>query len=203
MNEKAQRILKSLDPFKGIIYFLFLLFFFHFAWKLSIEGDSDSDFILLWGHDITPDWFHTICLWLTQAASWVVHQLPGGGELVRESIYMWFPDGGITIRIIWGCTGVKQLFIFSCIMLFYRGPFLKKLWYIPLGWLLLTLYNILRIALITYFTNGHPERFDSLHDGIFRYIYYALIFLLWVCWEELIVKKRLNNEHKREADATA
>jgi exosortase/archaeosortase family protein len=92
--------------------------------------------------------------------------------------------------------------IFCGIMLFYKCfPFVKyqwnKLWYIPLGCIILTLYNIVRIGSTVLLTKGHPERFDSLHDGIFRYVYYGIVFALWVIWEERFAKKneKINYDH--------
>lgn len=188
MNKLRQRIV-FLKPYKGILYFLVLLFFFHFSWKAAIDGDIDGDYIYFFGKDITPAWFHTACLWLTSAIAWFIRLMPGTQDLVRESAVLYFPDGGIKVSIVWGCTGIKQMFIFAGIILLYWGPFLKKLWYIPLGCTILTVYNIIRIGLIVMFTRGYPERFDWLHDGIFRYIYYTIVFLLWVYWEEVVVKK--------------
>jgi exosortase/archaeosortase family protein len=177
---------------------LFLLFLFHFSWKIAIDGDMGGDRMYLFGKDITPAWFYTACVWLTSCAEWFIRLLPNMQDLVRESILLYFPQGGITISIVWGCLGLKQMFIYSCIILFYRGPFLKKLAYIPLSCVILTVYNIIRIGLITVFTRGYPERFDSLHDGIFRYIYYTIVFLLWVYWEEVIVKRHRNEKSQRE-----
>jgi exosortase/archaeosortase family protein len=186
---KIKRLIISLKPYKGILYFLVLLFFFHFSWKIAIDGDMEGDYMYLFGKDITPAWFYTACLWLTSAIEWFIHLLPGTQDLIKEPVSLYFPDGGIKISIVWGCTGIKQMSIFAGIILFYWGPFLKKLGYIPVGCIILTGYNIIRIGLIVVFTRGYPERFDSLHDGIFRYIYYTIVFLLWVYWEDVIVKK--------------
>ncbi|MDR0768926.1 MAG: exosortase/archaeosortase family protein [Dysgonamonadaceae bacterium] len=167
---------------------MLLLFSFHFFWKITVDGDIDSDSMYFLGKDVTPAWFHTACLWLTSAIAFFIHLLPDTQDLVKESTLLYFPDGKIQILIIWGCTGIKQMFIFAGVILFYWGPFLKKLWYIPLGCIILTIYNIIRIGLIIIFTRGCPERFDSLHDGIFRYVYYTIVFLLWVYWEEGVVR---------------
>jgi exosortase/archaeosortase family protein len=188
---------KQLAPYKGVIYFLCLLFFFHFMWKIAIDGDMEGEYMYLFGKDITPDWFYTACRWLIIASAWFVHLFPGTQDLVIDaaSYLMFFPEGGIKISIIWGCTGLKQMTIFCGIMIFYRCyPFRKyqwnKLWYIPLGCIILTIYNIIRIGSIVMLTNGHPEKFESLHDGIFRYIYYTIIFILWVLWEEFWVQDK-------------
>jgi exosortase/archaeosortase family protein len=189
MKEKLAHYITFLKPYKGILMFLFLLFFFHFSWKIAIDGDMEDDFMLFFGKDITPDWFHTACRWLTSAAAWLVHLFPNTQDLVEDDTLLYFPDGGIRISIIWGCTGIKQMFIFTGIMLFYRGPFLKKLWYIPMGCVILTIYNVIRVGVTVILTRGHAERFDSLHDGILRYIYYAIVFVLWLIWEEFIFNK--------------
>ncbi|MDL2223661.1 exosortase/archaeosortase family protein, partial [Bacteroidales bacterium OttesenSCG-928-M11] len=199
------------EPFSSIFYFLILLFLFHFSWKLSIDGDMHGNYIYLFNKNITPDWIFNINEWLTQAAAFFIHLFPNTDSLIVESNYLYFEDG-LKTQIIWGCTGVKQMFIFCGIMIFYRMFEIKKFryskekhsldlqihfprynrkkwWYIPMGCLALTIYNIIRIGSISLLTRGRPEIFDSLHDGIFRIIYYTIIFMLWVIWEEYFIKK--------------
>ena len=194
MRENQTSWKESMAPYKGVIYFLCLLFFFHFSWKIAIDGDIDSEFIYLFDKNITPEWFHSVCRWFTSTAANFIRLFPDTQDLVVKDTSMYFPDGQIVISIIWGCTGIKQLSIFIGIMLFYKSyPFAKyqlhKLWYIPMGCILLTAYNVVRIGMTVILTNGHPEKFESLHDGMFRYIYYTIIFILWVVWEELFAKK--------------
>lgn len=204
MNNKIKKIKTVLEPYKGIIFFIFLLFLFWSLWKIAIDGDRDSQYMYFFGKELTPDWFFTACRWLTVSVSWFIHLFPNTENLITEDYLLYFPGGGIKIGIIWGCTGIKQMSIFVGIMACYFGPWKKKLWYIPLGCLILTVYNIVRIGAITMLTNGHPEKFDSLHDGIFRYIYYTIIFLLWLCWEEWIAKKhREKHDNQRKNSASA
>ena len=184
------RFFKSYKWLQGILFFLVLLFFFHFSWKISINGDMEGENIYLFGKDITPSWFSASCHILTQAVAWFIRLFPNTQDLLVEYVRLKFPtEGNDWIRIVWGCLGFKQMLIYSGIILFYWGPFLKKLWYIPMGWVILTVYNIIRIATTVWLTDGHPERFESLHDGVLRYIYYTIVFILWVVWEEKIVNK--------------
>lgn len=192
-NKKLQKIKEELEPFKGISWFLVLLFFFHYLWVFSVDGYMEGDNMYIFGKECTPDWFDAVSLWFAKAAEWFVRLFPGNEDFIRDGRILFFPDGNIRTIIVWGCTGIKQTFIFTGIMLFYRGPLLKKLWYIPLGVIILTIYNIIRIGMISILTNGHPERFEFLHDGVFRVIYYAIIFALWLVWEELIINKRNKN----------
>jgi exosortase/archaeosortase family protein len=189
MNKKLSRILQIIKPYKGILFFLFLLFFFHFLWKIAISGDMGSEYIYLFGKDITPTWFDASCRLLVQMIAWFIHLFPNTQDLLVVGTKLKFStEGNSWIHIVWGCLGFKQMLIYSGIILFYWGPLLKKLWYIPLGWLILTIYNVIRVATTVWLTDGYPERFESLHDGILRYIYYAIVFLLWVAWAEIIVK---------------
>jgi len=195
MNKTINRIILFLKPFKGIIFFLVLLFFFHFFWKIAIYGDmpgesfNGENMMCLFGIDITPSWFDASCRGFTQIIAWFIQLFPNTQDLIIEETQMRFStEGNIWISIVWGCLGLKQMTIYACIILFYWGPFLKKLWYIPLGCFILTVYNVIRVAVTVLLTDGNPERFDSLHDGILRYIYYTIVFLLWVVWAEFIDK---------------
>jgi exosortase/archaeosortase family protein len=98
---------------------------------------------------------------------------------------------GNGVRIVWGCTGIKQSFIFLSVMLLARGSWKNKLWFIPLGLFLCYLINVVRITAITAIVKHHPEAFEMLHGYLFKYLYYGLIFLIWIFWEEVIVKKKL------------
>jgi len=95
-------------------------------------------------------------------------------------------DSGSGTAIIWGCTGLKQSFIWLCLILTVRGGGWHKLWYIPVGWLCCYAFNILRIFLIALFVEFHPDWFPLLHDYIFKYAFYAMLFGLWVIFVEKI-----------------
>jgi exosortase/archaeosortase family protein len=169
---------------------MFLLFLFHFLWKISIDGYMEGNNMYFFGRDITPSWFAPSCHLLTEASAWFIRLFPNTQDLIVEYSRLQFPtEGNSWICIVWGCLGFKQMLIYSGIILFYWGPLLKKLWYIPLGCLILTIYNIIRISTTVWLTNGNPDRFESLHDGALRYIYYTIVFFLWVAWDEFFVKK--------------
>jgi exosortase/archaeosortase family protein len=201
MKKEVNILLSPFKPYKGVAYFLLVLFATHFLWKWAVDADLHAQNIAIFGVDCTPFFYK-----ISQFTAMLVYQysrwFPGSETLCIEDTRLFFPDGKIALIIIWGCTGVKQLYIFLMILLFYPGPWKKKLWYIPGGCLILFAYNIVRISAILFLTNQHPERFEMLHEGLFRYIYYGIIFLLWVVWEERIRKKDLerkqnSNENKK------
>ena len=64
---------------------------------------------------------------------------------------------GPAINIIWGCTGVKQLYILFLVILFSRGIWWKRFIYFLMGSLVLLLFNVMRISIITLFINLTPK----------------------------------------------
>lgn len=176
-----------------------LLFATHYFWKLVVDADLHSQQIAIFGIDMTTQ-FHAISRFTAKMVHGFVCLFPDTQNFVNQDTLIYFTDGKIKLNIIWGCTGIKQLYIFITIMLLYKGPLMKKLWYIPLGCLILQAYNIIRIGALAFLTKEHPERFDFLHEGLFRYIYYGLIFLLWVIWEEKISSNTKNYKLEDKED---
>jgi exosortase/archaeosortase family protein len=95
-----------------------------------------------------------------------------------------------TVLVVWGCTAIKQSFIFLCIMLITPGPEKHKFWYIPLGLILIYFINVFRIFAITLICKDYPQYFYFLHYYLFKYIFYVLIFFIWIFWEEKINMKK-------------
>jgi len=188
--KKYTDILRAIKPYNGIIYFLIVLFATHFLWKFVVDGDMNSQHIAIFGKDLTP-LFYRLSQWTNQAVFWFAGLFPGTENLSINDTLISFTDSNFRLRIIWGCTGVKQLYIFIAIIALYYGPWKKKLWYIPLGCILLSAFNIIRITAILFLTHHHSERFEFLHDQLFRYMYYGIIFLLWVYWEEKVRKPKI------------
>ena len=178
-----------LSPYWGVGYFIVLLLATHFLWKIVVDGDLKSHQIAVFGQDMTSQ-FYALSVFTAKVVYWFVRLFPNTNNFFISDTTLYFQDGGLRPYIMWGCTAVKQLYIFITIMVFYKGPWRKKLWYIPMGCIILWIYNIIRLAMISYLTYGHPERFHFLHEGLFRYIFYGLMFLLWLCWEEGRVKRK-------------
>lgn len=180
---------EKLAPFKGIILFAVILMLSNYFWKYNILGDEASglnSIITFWGINISAPF-----IWMAKHvahASETILQTLGYNVRLKPDNILGFANGN-SVQIIWACTGLKQAYIFICIIAFNRGPWIKKLWFIPLGLLLVYLFNIFRIACITACIEHHPDWFHILHLYIFKYAFYALIFIIWVWWEEKLAGK--------------
>ena len=183
-------------PYKDVIIFMVTLLVANYAWKWTMVGDENGDSVTWLGLDITAP-FEFMACHIASAVYWLV-------SLVRDNAYM---TDAHTIRfthgtgttVIWGCTALKQSFIWLCLILTVQPTaiinhksqmcnrlWLHKLWFIPLGWVCCYVFNILRIFLIALLIEHHPEWFHMLHDYLFKYLFYAMLFGLWVWFVEKI-----------------
>lgn len=173
--------------YKGVLYFLVILLIAHFFWKFTMLGDESDDVVTFFGMNISAA-FNAMSEHVAKVVYAVLRFFGYGVMLEPQNVITY--ENGVAVRIVWACTGFKQAYIFIIIIAFYYGPFLKKLWYIPAGLVIVYLYNIFRIAAIIALIEHNPKNFEFLHEGFFKYIYYGVIFLMWVLWEEKIRKKK-------------
>lgn len=180
---------EKLEPFKGVILFAVILIGSNFFWKYNIKGDeafSLDSIVSLWGMNISAP-FNWMAKHVAHLSIFILNVL--GSEVILKPGNIFQHSNGYTVQIVWACTGLKQMYIFFCIIAFYRGPWLKKLWFIPLGLFVVYLFNIFRIAFIIGAVEQHPDWFHFLHLYAFKYSFYLIIFLMWVLWEEKIARK--------------
>jgi exosortase/archaeosortase family protein len=187
MKTSILEIKKAFEPYSGVVYFVVILLLSHFIWKFSIIGDDSDTLVTLFGIDISAP-FNLMAAHVAKATTAVLHFFGIEVQLQSGNIIRHINDQAV--RIVWSCTGIKQAYIFVCILLFYSGPIRHKLWYIPSGLILVYLFNIFRISVITALVGVRPEWFEFLHEQLFKYLFYALIFGIWVLWEEKLVIKK-------------
>lgn len=188
---KVQKIKELLAPYSDVIIFMVTLLAANYFWKYTVIGEESGDSTVTWfGIDLTA-LFDRVIYHVASVVYWLV-------SLCRDTVHMVDAntlrfDSGSGTSIVWGCSGIKQSFIFLWLILTVRPINFKlstfnaaKLLYIPVGWLFCYLFNILRIALITLFMEFHPSWFHVLHDYIFKYLFYLMLFGLWVLFVEKI-----------------
>ena len=192
-SERFSVISKRLSPYRDIIIFVVTLLVANYFWKFTIIGDEDGEMVTWFGLNITAP-FDLLSRHIAAVVYWLV-------DLFRDTAYMegdysiYFIGVRAPISIVWSCSGLKQSFIWMCLILTVwkmhktdssKALWIKKLWYIPLGWVCCYVFNILRIFIITMLYEHHPEWFDILHEYIFKYLFYAMLFGLWVIFVEKI-----------------
>ncbi len=176
MNRK--KIIETLRPYGNIILFFATMLAANWFWKLTVHGDEDTvNAVVTWlGIDVSA-----LFDWMTYHAAnwayWVVGLFRDTVSMPSKNVIAFM--SGTSVAVIWGCSGIKQAFIWTCVMLTARGSWKHKTWFIPMGWILCDLLNIVRIAAIAMITEFHPELFELFHTWIFKYGFYTIMFLIW------------------------
>ena len=178
-------------PYSGAVYFIIILLISHFFWKFTVLGDESDTLVTFFGINIS-DPFN----FMANHIAHTVHRIITffGYKLTFEEYNILRYENNNAVRIVWACSGIKQAYIFFCLIALYRGPVRDKLWYIPLGILVTYLFNIFRIAAITHVINFRPEWFDIIHEHLFKYLFYGLIFGMWLLWDEKFSKPEKKNQ---------
>jgi exosortase/archaeosortase family protein len=119
-----------------------------------------------------------------------------------DSLYY---NGAYCMQITENCLGIKLLYVYAMLIVaFPGGKFLHKLWYIPMGWLIIHLLNIIRMVVLSFIV-VNTDMFDFVHGFVFRILFYGTTFILWYIWirkfvkgdmaEKLTVFKKSQTEH--------
>ena len=166
MLKNLEHIKETLRPYIDIILFVVALLAANYFWKFTVLGDEDGIQVTWFGMDITRP-FDAMSEHISSVVYWLL-------SLTNDHVYFFEPnlihfETGTGTRIVWGCTGLKQSFIWIIIMLVARGSWKHKLWFIPLGLVCAYLFNILRITLIAMAIEHHPEWFEFLHEYLFTH----------------------------------
>ena len=187
--EKIKEILKKYSYLKGVAYFVIILFASHFLWKFSfIEGKDLRGLpqIFLWRTYDLSFLFNSTVEFLSAQVYWLIHDV-FGMDVVMLKHSMYVKEISALVKVVWSCSGLKQMFVFFCIIAFYPGSEKHKLWFIPLGLLLIWILNVIRISAIIALFEQYPNSFDFFHE-LSKYVFYFVIFMFWVFWEEKIRK---------------
>ncbi len=190
--KKFQEFRKS--PYYDYLIFAVTLLVANGLWKWSVQGDDDlGATVTCLGIDCTMFFegqMRFIAHRVFQYVSFFVSGVSYDG---------WYSIGlpsGRTMQVVWGCTPIKQIFIWLCLLASARPQSWYKIGYALLGGSLFYGLNIIRITLLTLITNAHFEWFEVFHFYVFKYLFYGVIFLMWLLWVRLIGKYLQNhNSH--------
>ncbi len=179
-----------------LLIFTIALVIANYFWKWTVTGDEGTGLVTWFGLNISAP-FRWMAANITDTVFAIV-------SLFRDSLhqvgdYALRFDNGVGTRIVWGCTPMKQCFIWLALIASTRTIARMgwhKLWVIPAGWLLIYGINILRISAITLLIEFHPDWFHMLHDYVFKYLFYGIMFALWWLYAAQLATPR---KQKQEA----
>ncbi|HEX8517708.1 MAG TPA: archaeosortase/exosortase family protein [Bacteroidia bacterium] len=172
----------NLSFLKGPIpRFLLILFSLYLGWYLLYN---------LWLHPIgTIDLFViditvVISKWILELMGFLV--FTGSDRLIGI-------DGTGGLWIGDNCNGIALFALFAGFIIAYPGKWQKKLYYIPLGILLIELMNILRVVALAILDTYSRAWTEFNHTYTFTIVIYGLIFLLWMFWVNRVSDKTIGS----------
>ena len=165
----------KLQPIVDVAIFAIIIVFFHFLWWNGLKAFL-KDFMAF--RQTEAFLAHQIFL----SSSWVVENILSYPIKTLNNTLYFANDGYVTVE--GSCSGLKQFYQWTALIILFPGPWKKKLWYIPMGLLVIHIVNILRIVTLSVITVHWPEQWDFIHLWVLRPFFYVVIFAMWVIWEE-------------------
>ena len=87
-----------------------------------------------------------------------------------------------TVSIYKACNGMVLYALFAGFVLAFPSSSIHKVWFIPLGVVLIYGVNVLRIVALCLNHRYYSQSVDFNHHYTFTFIEYGFICLLWVWW---------------------
>ena len=181
----------KLRPYHGVILFFVVMMLANWTWKILVHDGNDDPYVKLFGLNIS--WpFIKIQHEVIRVVGLVFNlfNIPFG--LLHRTTFVF--ANGASSEIAWGCTAMKQAFIFACIIAFSRGSWKNKWWFILAALPILHAFNVIRISVVGAVLAYHPHYFELVHTFFFKYSFYFLIFLLWALREEFFYIRPLKKQ---------
>ena len=93
--------------------------------------------------------------------------------------------GGNSNPGVWvgtGCNAITLFALFSIFIISFPGKIKNKLWFIPLGLIVIHLVNVIRVCALAVIAYYNYNLLNFNHTYTFTILVYSIIFVLWVWW---------------------
>jgi exosortase/archaeosortase family protein len=170
------------EKVRGIFWFCLITLIFHILWRI-------------WANNLH---FAPVQSFISSLRTFLVHQLFNQSTYILKNILnitiytepnIIITKNGIRLLLGESAAGLKQMCQLAILILFFSGPWKHKLWFIPVGIIILHLTNIFRIICLVVIAMHWPQQIHYAHDNWLRILYYVVIFGLWLVWVERIAYK--------------
>ena len=188
MNIKKLLSNKQIKPLINVAIFAILILSFHFFFRywanslhywpiITVVGDINNFLMKL----------------LYDNSLWVLQNLTTCEITYDDATRtIWLGPGAVYVSA--GCSGFKQFLQWIVLMVFFPGPWKQKLWFIPLGLVMVHLVNIFRIDVLVIILDYYPQHWHFTHDWILRPFFYVVMFGMWVIWVERFYQPKKKTE---------
>ncbi len=123
--------------------------------------------------------------WVTEQTADIIDiyedKISTGPKDDLKSIFI-FKDTRAVLSVYEGCNGLNVMVIFIAFLFAYGNLSKSILWFIPLGLLVIHLFNLLRILLLFHVTISMPDFLYFSHKYLFTAFIYIAVFGMWALW---------------------
>lgn len=182
-SEKLRKLLKEkrLRPVTDALLAAVITYGFHLLYR-QFSAEINSVGIIRDATQWLTDAVYRQSLWLNRNMIGLEITTAPGNTMIYSNNTSMFINGS--------CSGLKLMFQVTILFLLFPGPWKHKLWFIPLGWVLMHLSNLLRMVTLSLVSLWNVEYWDFSHDWVMRPFFYLVIFAMWVWWVEKFRKIR-------------
>jgi exosortase family protein XrtF len=98
-----------------------------------------------------------------------------------KSVYIFKAKNAI-LSVYEGCNGLNVMVIFISFLVAYGKLGIRMLWFIPVGLIVIHVFNLLRIILLFHVTISMPDFLYFSHKYLFTAFIYIAVFGMWALW---------------------
>lgn len=88
----------------------------------------------------------------------------------------------VVLNVYEGCNGLNVMIVFVAFLFAFGGQIKRGALFLPLGLLVIHLFNLLRISLLFHLALNNSTQFYYYHKYFFTAILYLVVFALWAVW---------------------
>ncbi|MDI1355048.1 MAG: archaeosortase/exosortase family protein [bacterium] len=107
-------------------------------------------------------------------------------------------DGSTGVWVGSNCNAISLFSLFVVFILAYPGPIKHKVWFIPLGIILIHIANIFRVVALAMIAFHAPSYLNFNHTYTFTFLVYLFIFGLWMLWVNKFADKLQTNSNEKD-----
>jgi exosortase/archaeosortase family protein len=97
-----------------------------------------------------------------------------------------------------GCNGLELFVLFTGFILIFKGSWKDKVWFVPLGIIIIHFLNVLRVIGLIFSGRVSVDFLAFNHKYTFTILLYIITFIGWLIWVKYFSEKEAN---KKSIDA--
>ena len=177
----AERVKKIKSFFKDEAnLFVIKMVLIYVGWK------AIHQYFLIGGPPSVVTWWTNFVYWLgsqyATATSFILNHI-FREHTIPIGVNIYYPEELKYVIAAEHCLAIPATVIFIGSILLYRGSWLNKLWFIPMGVIIVSLINLLRLIFVCEtFIHFRKTIFTINHSFVYVAITYALIMVLIIWW---------------------